>query len=126
MQNSFLPNVIRNAAIQVVGVLATLPALSNQAVRRDEVLIGLPGTRSKWVQIRHAATKAELTQFNTFMTCEVLAPICGKTILASRLYANDMQVCCTGMTIELIEVMVQATGRGLWQLALSAGLLKKV
>lgn len=207
IQNTVLPNVMRGEETQVVGVLG---AIGDEALLQSDILIGLPGTHSKWVQIRHADAQAELTHFDTFMTGEVFAALCGHTILGRSMqtttgattdaFERGLQVPQTpagragvlstifstrtlGLTGELdgggqreylsglligheiaalrdilqqrasqparvilvgeaalcerymhalqvygferIEVMAQATERGLWQLALSAGLLKQ-
>ncbi|WAI84830.1 MULTISPECIES: 2-dehydro-3-deoxygalactonokinase [Achromobacter] len=47
------------------------------AAPADTVLIGLPGTHSKWVNARHG----RVTHFDTFMTGEVYAALRGHTIL---------------------------------------------
>ncbi len=72
IQRHGLPNVIRGEETQVVGVMA------DQATRSaDSVLIGLPGTHSKWVSAR----RGRVTHFDTFMTGEVYAALRGHTIL---------------------------------------------
>jgi 2-dehydro-3-deoxygalactonokinase len=78
IQNVSLPNVMRGEETQVVGVIS---ALGNQAMLSDQILIGLPGTHSKWVHLRCAEGHAELAHFDTFMTGEVFAALCGHTIL---------------------------------------------
>jgi 2-dehydro-3-deoxygalactonokinase len=72
IQRHGLPNVMRGEETQVVGVMA------DQATRSaDSVLIGLPGTHSKWVSAR----RGRVTHFDTFMTGEVYAALRGHTIL---------------------------------------------
>ncbi|RSF08774.1 2-dehydro-3-deoxygalactonokinase [Achromobacter aegrifaciens] len=72
IQRHGLPNVIRGEETQVVGVMA------DQATHSaDSVLIGLPGTHSKWVSAR----RGRVTHFDTFMTGEVYAALRGHTIL---------------------------------------------
>ncbi|KAF1048347.1 2-dehydro-3-deoxygalactonokinase [Xylophilus sp.] len=68
-----LPNVMRGEETQVAGVLAGLPP----ARAGGDVLIGLPGTHSKWVDVR----AGEVRHFDTFMTGEVYAVLRGHTIL---------------------------------------------
>ncbi|PFH09230.1 2-dehydro-3-deoxygalactonokinase [Collimonas sp. PA-H2] len=85
MENSQLPNVMRGEETQVVGVLS----LHAQQGKAADILIGLPGTHSKWVQIRHAETQNEVRHFDTFMTGEVYAALCGHTILGRGMVASD-------------------------------------
>ena len=72
IQRHGLPNVIRGEETQVVGVMAD-PATRSA----DSVLIGLPGTHSKWVSAR----RGRVTHFDTFMTGEVYAALRDHTIL---------------------------------------------
>ena len=67
-----LPNVRRGEETQVLGVLRSLPT-------GGEVLIGLPGSHSKWVEVVGGC----ITHFDTFMTGEVFA-ILGKHSLLGR------------------------------------------
>lgn len=68
-----LPNVMRGEETQVAGVLAALPP----ALVAGEVLIGLPGTHSKWVRV----CAGEVQHFDTFMTGEVYSVLRHHTIL---------------------------------------------
>lgn len=72
LQNGALPNVMRGEETQVFGLLETLRGLA------PPVLIGLPGTHSKWVQ----ADAEHIKHFDTFMTGELYAAACTHTILA--------------------------------------------
>ena len=65
-----LPNVMRGEETQVLGVLQSLPA-------NAEVLIGLPGSHSKWVEV----VEGRITHFDTFMTGEVFAVLSTHSIL---------------------------------------------
>lgn len=65
-----LPNVMRGEETQVVGAL--------QDGAGGELLIGLPGTHSKWVRI----TGEQFSHFDTFMTGEAYAALSGHTILS--------------------------------------------
>ncbi|MCQ4307197.1 2-dehydro-3-deoxygalactonokinase [Pseudomonas stutzeri] len=65
------PNVLRGEETQVVGALALEPALEKQA------LLLLPGTHSKWVQVRDGALQA----FSTYMTGELFAVLREHSIL---------------------------------------------
>ncbi|PJI96145.1 2-dehydro-3-deoxygalactonokinase [Acidovorax sp. 69] len=81
MQRGLLPNVMRGEETQVLGVLgvlASLPLADNATV-----LIGLPGTHSKWV----VARQRRLEHFYTFMTGEVFAAVRGHTILGKTMQA---------------------------------------
>jgi len=69
LQRSALPNVIRGEETQVAGIIDQLQV--------DELLIGLPGTHSKWVHV-HAR---RITHFDTFMTGEMYAALSNHTIL---------------------------------------------
>ena len=63
-----LPNVMRGEETQVLGVLQGLGA---------DVLIGLPGSHSKWVEVVDGC----ITHFDTFMTGEVFAVLSEHSIL---------------------------------------------
>lgn len=88
IQNSMLPNVMRGEETQVIGVLNTLDAGSD-ALSQD-VLIGLPGTHSKWVQIHRSKAQSQVAHFDTFMTGEVYAALCGHTILGRGMQVSDI------------------------------------
>ncbi|MGE7993243.1 2-dehydro-3-deoxygalactonokinase [Pseudomonas sp. NPDC089554] len=69
IQRSRLPNVMRGEETQVLGALPALNA--------DDLLIGLPGSHSKWVQVSEGC----IVQFDTFMTGEVFAVLSEHSIL---------------------------------------------
>ena len=69
LQRSALPNVMRGEETQVAGIVDHLQV--------DDILIGLPGTHSKWVHVRDR----RITHFDTFMTGEMYAALSGHTIL---------------------------------------------
>lgn len=70
LQRAALPNVIRGEETQVVGAL-------DARQDSDDVLIGLPGTHSKWIRVQDRI----MTHFDTFMTGEVYAVLSQHTIL---------------------------------------------
>ncbi|WP_339431108.1 MULTISPECIES: 2-dehydro-3-deoxygalactonokinase [unclassified Pseudomonas] len=72
IQRSRLPNVMRGEETQVLGVLQNLPVEAG-----DELLIGLPGSHSKWVEVVDGC----ITHFDTFMTGEVFAVLSDHSIL---------------------------------------------
>ncbi|RLJ37042.1 2-dehydro-3-deoxygalactonokinase [Acidovorax sp. 106] len=78
LQRGALPNVMRGEETQVLGVLADT-ALAGPG----PVLVGLPGTHSKWVVARQHG----IEQFHTFMTGEVFAALRGHTILGKTMQA---------------------------------------
>lgn len=78
IQRCDLPNVMRGEETQVLGVLAERPAMTGSSA---PVLIGLPGTHSKWV----TASKHALLHFDTFMTGEIFAALRGHTILGKTM-----------------------------------------
>jgi len=69
LQRSTLPNVMRGEETQVAGILDQL--------QLDALLVGLPGTHSKWVHVQDR----RITHFDTFMTGEMYAALCQHTIL---------------------------------------------
>jgi 2-dehydro-3-deoxygalactonokinase len=83
IQRQGLPNVMRGEETQVLGAVAGL----GDAGSSGELLIGLPGTHSKWVSVSTeagpdgAVQGARVTRFETFMTGEVYAALRGHTIL---------------------------------------------
>ena len=81
LQRSTLPNVMRGEETQVLGVLATL----DRAAQAQPLLIGLPGSHSKWVQV----VDASIVHFDTFMTGEVYAALCAHTILGRTMQRSE-------------------------------------
>ncbi|MBF6033351.1 2-dehydro-3-deoxygalactonokinase [Pseudomonas sp. P155] len=72
IQRSRLPNVMRGEETQVLGVLQNLPIEAGA-----DLLIGLPGSHSKWVDV----VDGRITHFDTFMTGEVFAVLSEHSIL---------------------------------------------
>ena len=68
IERAGLPNVMRGEETQVLGVLQGLGA---------QVLIGLPGSHSKWVEV----VEGRITHFDTFMTGELFAILSKHSIL---------------------------------------------
>lgn len=81
LQRGRLPNVMRGEETQVLGVLADMALADDGAT----VLIGLPGTHSKWVTARQRS----IEHFHTFMTGEVFAALRGHTILGKTMQASS-------------------------------------
>ncbi len=97
IENSALPNVMRGEETQVIGALSLLefgktPASPEQQNDWDHILIGLPGSHSKWVQVRmrHPEFTGRIEHFHTFMTGEVYAALCEHTILGRAMQTNDI------------------------------------
>jgi 2-dehydro-3-deoxygalactonokinase len=76
IQRSHLPNVMRGEETQVLGVLQNLPVEAGA-----DLLIGLPGSHSKWVDVVDGC----ITHFDTFMTGEVFAVLSEHSILGRTL-----------------------------------------
>jgi 2-dehydro-3-deoxygalactonokinase len=72
-----VPDVIRGEEVQVFGALDLL--------QRDEGVFVLPGTHSKWVQVREGRVQS----FATFMTGEVYALLRQHSILARMMPPQD-------------------------------------
>ena len=96
IENSALPNVMRGEETQVIGALSLLdfwetPARAEQQNDQDHILIGLPGSHSKWVQVRtqRPELQSHIEHFHTFMTGEVYAALCEHTILGRAMQTND-------------------------------------
>jgi len=87
IENSALPNVMRGEETQVIGALSTL----DFSKAPSEILIGLPGSHSKWVQVRrqHHDAQSRIEHFHTFMTGEVYAALCEHTILGRSMQTSD-------------------------------------
>ncbi|WZB63085.1 2-dehydro-3-deoxygalactonokinase [Achromobacter xylosoxidans] len=93
IQRHGLPNVMRGEETQVFGVLRDARAVPDAGL-----LIGLPGTHSKWVGARNG----HVTHFDTFMTGEVYAALRGHTILGrtmSDAAAPDMAAFERGLKV---------------------------
>ena len=82
LQRSVLPNVMRGEETQVLGILAALPTESPL----PSLLIGLPGSHSKWVRV----AKGCIVHFDTFMTGEVYAALSAHTILGRTMQASEV------------------------------------
>lgn len=78
LQRGALPNVIRGEETQVVGALSELG-------QDEDVLIGLPGTHSKWVRVQGQ----RIVHFDTFMTGEVYAVLRRHTILGRTMLPTE-------------------------------------
>lgn len=78
LQRSALPNVIRGEETQVAGILDQLQV--------DDILIGLPGTHSKWVHVRGK----RIEHFDTFMTGEMYAVLSNHTILGRTMQRDGV------------------------------------
>ncbi|KAB0490577.1 2-dehydro-3-deoxygalactonokinase [Pseudomonas vancouverensis] len=72
IERSRLPNVMRGEETQVLGVLHRLAGEAG-----SDLLIGLPGSHSKWVE----AADGCIVHFDTFMTGEVFAVLSEHSIL---------------------------------------------
>ena len=72
IQRSRLPNVMRGEETQVLGVLHNLEGNSGH-----DLLIGLPGSHSKWVEVAEGC----IVHFDTFMTGEIFAVLSEHSIL---------------------------------------------
>lgn len=82
LQRSELPNVMRGEETQVLGILSSLPASETG----KPLLIGLPGSHSKWVR----AVDGRIVHFDTFMTGEVYAALSSHTILGRTLQRSEV------------------------------------
>jgi 2-dehydro-3-deoxygalactonokinase len=72
IERSRLPNVMRGEETQVLGVLQSLPTGAG-----DNLLIGLPGSHSQWVEVADGC----IVHFDTFMTGELFAVLSEHSIL---------------------------------------------
>lgn len=73
LQRSTLPNVMRGEETQIFGLLQSMP----HAVRDQALLVGLPGSHSKWARV----VEQRIEHFDTFMTGELFAAASAHTIL---------------------------------------------
>lgn len=81
LQTGELPNVMRGEETQIAGVLQSL---ADEGYTPTRLLIGLPGTHTKWAWIEHGA----VVRFDTFMTGEVFAALSRHTILGRTMVAD--------------------------------------
>ncbi len=79
IQPGTLPNVMRGEETQVFGLL------DEHAHGEDSLLIGLPGSHSKWVTVE----QGQLGRFHTFMTGEVYGALLAHTILGRTAVMRD-------------------------------------
>ncbi|MBE9607004.1 2-dehydro-3-deoxygalactonokinase [Acetobacteraceae bacterium H6797] len=73
------PDVIRGEEIQIAGALAERPEL----VAGSHFV--MPGTHSKWVEVR----EGRITRFATYMTGEVFAVLCQHSLLGRLMTAEE-------------------------------------
>ena len=81
LQTGELPNVMRGEETQIAGVLQSL---ADEGHTPPRLLIGLPGTHTKWAWVEHGA----VVRFETFMTGEVYAALSRHTILGRTMTAD--------------------------------------
>lgn len=74
--DSDFPDVIRGEETQVLGALMSAPQLN--AHQRDERIVLLPGTHSKWVRV----SGTTVTAFTTYMTGEFFSLLATKSTLS--------------------------------------------
>ncbi|UPQ82156.1 2-dehydro-3-deoxygalactonokinase [Pseudomonas knackmussii] len=79
IQRGALPNVMRGEETQVFGLL------DGDADHAEPLLVGLPGSHSKWVMVE----RGQLSRFQTFMTGEVYQVLLGHTILGRTAVSGD-------------------------------------
>ena len=72
VEHGELPNVMRGEETQIFGALLQSPPQDGRPL-----VIGLPGTHSKWARVE----QGRVVHFDTFMTGEVYAALCSHTIL---------------------------------------------
>ena len=92
IERGALPNVMRGEETQIAGILAAT------AGHAADLLVGLPGTHSKWVRVRGN----EVVHFDTFMTGEVYAALREHTILGRTMRADaphDAQAFARGLAV---------------------------
>lgn len=81
LQAGELPNVMRGEETQIAGVLQSLADEGRTPAR---LLVGLPGTHTKWAWVEDGA----VVRFETFMTGEVYAALSQHTILGRTMVAG--------------------------------------
>ena len=92
-ENDGIPDVMRGEETQIFGAL--------QLLGRQEALVVLPGTHSKWVRVQ----AGQIQSFSTFMTGEFFALLRQHSILSRTLPASDGEFDCEafdqGVTLAL-------------------------
>lgn len=81
LQAGELPNVMRGEETQIAGVLQSL---ADEGRPPPRLLVGLPGTHTKWAWVEHGA----VVRFETFMTGEVYAALSQHTILGRTMVSG--------------------------------------
>jgi len=79
IQRGSVPNVMRGEETQVFGLL------DGDGDQVEPLLIGLPGSHSKWVTVEGG----QLSRFQTFMTGEVYQALLGHTILGRTAVTSE-------------------------------------
>lgn len=85
IQRGELPNLMRGEETQVFGLAAGQMAEQLAEQHDAPLLIGLPGSHSKWVRVE----AGRIVGFHTFMTGEVYAALLAHTILGRTAIASD-------------------------------------
>ncbi|MDH0736890.1 2-dehydro-3-deoxygalactonokinase [Achromobacter spanius] len=101
------PDARRNAVLDAKPDPASGPTSDPDPIAppTDTVLIGLPGTHSKWVSAR----QGRVTHFDTFMTGEVYAALRGHTILGRTM--SDAPAADNGAFMRGVKVAGAPAGR---------------
>lgn len=81
LQTGAMPNVMRGEETQIAGVLQSM---ADEGRTPPRLLIGLPGTHTKWAWVEDGA----VVRFETFMTGEVYAALSQHTILGRTMVAD--------------------------------------
>ncbi|RPH26492.1 2-dehydro-3-deoxygalactonokinase [Buttiauxella warmboldiae] len=88
VKNGNMPEVMRGEETQIFGALAANKVLQQANEAGEPILIGLPGTHSKWAIVH----RNMLSHFHTFMTGELFDALIHHTILgASMVPAEEPQ-----------------------------------
>ena len=82
LQAGELPNVMRGEETQIAGVLQSL---ADEGRLPPRLLVGLPGTHTKWAWVEDGA----VVRFETFMTGEIYAALSQHTILGRTMVAGS-------------------------------------
>lgn len=76
LAGSQLPEIMRGEETQIAGILSQKEG--GPATRNDHLLVGLPGTHSKWVQVRDG----KIVSFATFVTGELYGLLASHSVIA--------------------------------------------
>ena len=102
------PEILRGEETQLAGILSAIAAPTSGA--SENLLIGLPGTHSKWAQVRDR----KIVSFSTFVTGELYGLLTSYSVVAKTATKPDqMDTEAFGLGLQLAQAQTPEAAGGL-------------